>query len=261
MRTIARHHVQVDADHLKQLGAFCKSLKPRSHGMTPKNRECLRQFDDPQFVAALMRLPGEMFAEAMKCVSPTKGEALIAQTAVAIEILLMAPIRIKNLGQLAVGETLVFGRNDNAHIVVGWEEVKNETDLEMPLPGPTVRMIRTYLARSHPLLAQESTAWLFPGEGDRPKALATLSRQIVKAAGVRCGLQINVHIFRHIAAKLYLEANPGAYGVIKLLLGHESIETTMGFYCGTESAAAFRRYDRFIPGLRTDGSRPPRDPS
>lgn len=250
-RMIARDHLGAGPEELEQLTALCCNLKPKgTSGMTAKNRALLRQFDAPRAVDALLHLPPQMFAEACKAKDPTKAEALVAQTAVAIEILLMAPIRIKNLAQLRMEDTLVFNSDDTAHIVISADDMKTDADLEMPLPAESVRMIRTYLARFHPLLTGNGADWLFPGLPGRHKALATVSRQIVRALRVRAGLKVNVHAFRHIAAKLYLETNPGGYGVIKLLLGHRSIETTMNYYCGTEGAAAVRHYDQMILAKR-----------
>ena len=56
--------------------------------------------------------------------------------------------------------------------------------------------------------------------------------------------------FRHIATKLYLDAHPGAYGVVRLLHGHKSVDTTTRFYCGEETAAAIQHYDAHILNVR-----------
>jgi integrase len=58
------------------------------------------------------------------------------------------------------------------------------------------------------------------------------------------------HLFRHVAAKLFLDAQPGAYEVVRRVLGHRSIETTTGFYTGLETAASVRHFDRTILRLR-----------
>ena len=62
-------------------------------------------------------------------------------------------------------------------------------------------------------------------------------------------VKVDPHLFRHIAAKLDLEAQPGAYGVVRLLLaaiGHAAAK----YYCGTETAAALKHFDAFILSLR-----------
>ena len=56
---------------------------------------------------------------------------------------------------------------------------------------------------------------------------------------------------------LYLLAHPGAYGVIRLVHGHKSVETTTQFYCGMESTAAMRHFDEHILKLRDQAIPPP----
>jgi integrase len=74
----------------------------------------------------------------------------------------------------------------------------------------------------------------------------SLSDQIVKAIRRFTGLQMNVHLFRHLAAKLYLDRHPGAYAIVSRLLGHKSIQTTMDFYTAFEAAAAARHFDQTV---------------
>ena len=68
-------------------------------------------------------------------------------------------------------------------------------------------------------------------------------------------MRVHPHLFRHIAAKLYLDANPGSYEVMRRVLGHRSIETTTAFYTGLETAAAVRHFDATILKLRKSGGR------
>jgi hypothetical protein len=65
-------------------------------------------------------------------------------------------------------------------------------------------------------------------------------------------MRINVHLFRHVAAKLYLDANPGGYEVVRRVLGQRSLNTTINFYTGLETAAAVRHFDGTILKLRRD---------
>jgi integrase len=68
------------------------------------------------------------------------------------------------------------------------------------------------------------------------------------------GLRVNPHLFRHIGAKLFLDGNPGAYEVVRRVLGQRSIETTTNYYTGCETAAAVRHFDAEILKLRRTGS-------
>ena len=65
-------------------------------GLAQKNRERLRQFRDQGVIEKLMRLPQQLMAEARR-LPPSFRSAMLVQTAVAIAILINAPIRIGNL--------------------------------------------------------------------------------------------------------------------------------------------------------------------
>jgi len=61
---------------------------------------------------------------------------------------------------------------------------------------------------------------------------------------------MNVHLFRHVCAYLFLKAHPGEYETVRLLLGHSSLAVTVRAYCGLERDDAVRRYDELIDNYR-----------
>lgn len=61
---------------------------------------------------------------------------------------------------------------------------------------------------------------------------------------------MNVHLFRYLATKLHLETYPEDIETVRQILGHRSITTTLRSYTDIKTAAAFRRYDDIIAGLR-----------
>ncbi|MGP8026158.1 MAG: tyrosine-type recombinase/integrase [Acidocella sp.] len=250
---VARHWVKADDRTIQTLTLFCKNLAPKKDGMTRKNKERLRQFDDPRQLNMLLDLPETMMREACATAEPTVLEARVAQLAIAVEILLMAPLRIGNIAALEIGRTLFLNGTKSGHIVIAGTEVKNDYDIEFPLPQVTLRMIDTYLKRFHPLLAPAGSTMLFPSLDGGHKRSTVLSHQLQQCIGRRCGIKMHAHLFRHLAGKIYLEAFPGAYGVIKILLGHKNIDTTIRTYCGTEHAAVYRRYDEFLEARRGVG--------
>ena len=77
-----------------------------------------------------------------------------------------------------------------------------------------------------------------------------LRAQITKLLRDELGVDFHPHLFRHLAAGLYLDENPGAYEEVRRLLGHSRIETTIQFYAGAETKAAVRRYDAMVLRLR-----------
>ena len=57
-------------------------------------------------------------------------------------------------------------------------------------------------------------------------------------------------LFRHIAGTIYLHENPGAYEVVRQVLGHRNISTTTNFYTGQEERRARQHFIGVIQKLR-----------
>jgi integrase len=251
LKAVARHHLHVEQGHLDRITGIMRRLDVGRRGLTQKNRSRLRQLDDPQNAAALLRLPYTLIDVAAQNPRPHAG-ALQAQTAVAIEIELMAPIRIGNLARLDIERNLIRpGRGNKVHIVIEPEDVKNREPLDYPLPLESVALIERYLSEFRPRLAPPGcfTA-LFPGRSGGSKSLNRLCDQICATVHRYTGMRMHPHLFRHAGAKLYLDANPGSYEVIRRVLGHRSKSTATDFYTGLESASAVRHFDATILKLR-----------
>lgn len=246
IRAIAKHWVGVDAEHLAELEALCNRLYTRQAGMTDANRERLRPFDDPENVSRLLNLPSELMAEAEGGGPPTEATALLAQTAVAVELLLMTALRRRNLAHLDLERHLVRSKGGGVTLRISGDEVKNGVEVDKQLPDRTVGFLNIYCEKYRPVLLKVPNPYLFPGPKDRPKSCERLAMQVTACVRDRCGLHVHMHLFRHITAKIFLDANPGAYGVVRLLHGHRSVETTTKYYTGMESAAALRHYDEHI---------------
>lgn len=247
---IARDRVGVDDEHLDQLRCLCSKLGaglPR--GLTDTNRERLRPFDDERHVSALMQLPSDLVRRARR-EDDGRQAALQVQIAVAIELLLMAPIRRRNLVSLCLERHISWtrsGRTGVAHLVTPADEVKNGEPVELEVPAGSSSLLQLYLDQYRPRLLAGPCPWLFPGRTPHAaKAAQVLAKQVSDTVRERIGLDVNLHLFRHIAAKLFLDDHPGEYEVVRRLLGHKRIETTIAFYAGAETAAAVRRYDDHI---------------
>jgi hypothetical protein len=84
--------VHVEPHHLDQMGSIIRRLAPGRRGLTETNRTRLRYFDDRGNILALLRLPDELMRQARRHRNLRRG-AVRAEMAVAIELLLMAPLR------------------------------------------------------------------------------------------------------------------------------------------------------------------------
>ncbi|MBT3400535.1 MAG: site-specific integrase [Rhodospirillaceae bacterium] len=256
MKTLARHWVGVDDEHLSSLKDLCGRVDPRNKGMTDKNRDRLRQFDDPKNVALLLNFPRTRVDQILRSDRGLRGDAVTLQLALAVELLLMAPIRAENLVGIDIDRHIQrsrTGKTGVVHLVIPGAEVKNQQDLEFELPPETVELLDLYLRDFHPRLVSGSCSWLFPGKANKHKSRELFGDQVSKAVFKATGLRTNLHLFRHIAAKLYLDRNPGGYEVVRRLLGHCSMETTVRFYASMENAAAGRHFDDVILNLRQSG--------
>ncbi len=47
-----------------------------------------------------------------------------------------------------------------------------------------------------------------------------------------------MHQFRHAAGALILKHRPGEYELVRRILGHKSVQTTINFYCDLETTQA-----------------------
>ncbi len=249
--SVARHWVEADPASILDLKKFCKRLSDDS-SMAPKVRKRLRQFDDEQAVQKLLALPGMLVAQARgREGKPTPADALLVQSAVAIELLLMVPIRRQNLVALDIQQHIECHRSGTVYLTIPGAQVKNGVDIEAILPPSLVKLMDLYLAQYRPLLDPGNTSsWLFPGWPRRHKSRERFASQIRDTIKQQTGLLVNVHLFRAIAAKIYLDRNPGGYGVVKHLHGHKSLATTIRSYCGLEGKKTIAHYDQLITEKR-----------
>lgn len=159
---------------------------------------------------------------------------------------------------IALSRHLVWGREgnrDTAHLVFPASEVKNDADLEFRLPRRVIDLLQVYVAKARPLLTAAGNDFLFPGQGQRYKGPGVLSKQIAAAAIRILGVRVTGHQFRHLVGYVYLRENPGSHEVVRRILGHKNIATTIGSYAGMEQAAAIKHYDSFIENLRQRNTR------
>jgi integrase len=170
---------------------------------------------------------------------------------VAIELRLVAPIRFQSLLPLKLGIHFHSVSQDGARVVylsLPGHLVKNKVPLEFELPQETVNLLHLYVQRYLPVLSAKGDGMLFPGSIAGHKCYAGLADQVRNAVSRYGGLNVSMHAFRHIAAKLHLLQRPHDYLPVSLLLGHLSVETTMKYYCELERPSVARQYGRDVLG-------------
>ena len=259
---IARTRTDLGEDELRELERLRRRFKPKHQGMTEKNKSRIRQFHNERSTLALFDLPRVLVAQA-KTMPPSRKRALRVQTALAIQILLFSPIRLGNLVGLDRQRHFLRTRHkgkDGLHLCIPAGEVKNDVDLEFPLPEETVELLNLYMTTYQPDLVPEPNSFLFPGQKGGPKDEGGFWRQITKTIRHETGLEVNPHLFRHLAGFFHLSHQPGEYEVVRRVLGHKSINTTTQNYLGMETAAAVQRFDESVLAIRDKVSSLPRIP-
>ena len=248
---IAKHWAKVPPDELEKFKAAEANLRPEHSGMTEKNERRLRILANPTNTRKIVRLPFEVIS-ALDHTKPTIRSAIEVQSAIAVMTLLIAPIREKNLAALDIDINLHQVRDTEWFLVIPAKDVKNKQDLTFPISKDIIDLFKIYLKIYRPLLEKNPSKKLFISLNGREKTANEMGAQLPKFIKKHTGLVMNVHLFRHFAAYLYLKANPGHYEPVRQLLGHKDIKTTYRFYTKLEQEEAFRQYDNIIDKLRNE---------
>ncbi len=253
LRSIAKYHVGVPDELLKKIEKVCSRLTQQNAGLTEKNRERLIQFDDSKNVQKLFWFGKTAFDRAVKNDDGNRQVAHEASVALAVELLLHAPMRITNLASLQLDRHLRWekaGRKGSLSISIAGHEVKNGEPLNFPFPAPVSNMVRTYLEKFRPRLFKGQNNYLFPSRNGKAKRSDTLGKQISKGIWDTRGLRVNPHLIRHIVAKQLVESMPGNYELPRRILGHKNSDTTFMYYEGNETKPAIEYWQNLLTSKR-----------
>lgn len=245
------HRLGLDGDALKRLSDVRFVLEEyREEGMTPKNLALIRQVLTPDVWPRVVNLPEQLMRKARSLQGHALAHAaVLAQIAVAVAILTVAPVRLDNLTGIRLEEHLTKpgGPDSNYWLVFRKYDVKNRQPLQFKLDETVTAIIDEYVYKFRPRLLRGSNAdWLFPGERGNRKNKISFSTQIVDRVEELTGIRITVHQFRHAAGALMLKHHPGNYELVRRILGHKSIETTRKFYCELDTTQASEIYAEII---------------
>jgi len=245
------HAIGLDEDALRCLGDLRFRLEEfREVGMTEKNLALIRLVLTEGVWSRVVNLPDALMREArlQRRHAPVRA-AVLAQIAVAVAILTVAPVRLGNLSSIRLGENLIKpgGPYSNFWLTFPKYDVKNRTALQFKLDETVTAIINEYVHDFRPALMRGSNAdWLFPGEVGNHKEKISFSTQIVERVEKSTGLRITVHQFRHAAGALILKHRPGEYELVRRILGHKSVQTTKNFYLSLETTQASDIYTDIV---------------
>jgi Phage integrase family len=248
---IARETKCIGEAAFERLDQMRRALEDeRRGGLTDKNTALIRQVLTPGVWDRVVRLPQDMMSIARSQLpsAPTKG-ALTAQLAIAIAILAVAPVRLANLVAIKLETNLIKpgGSASDYWLTFPDYDVKNRVQLQYPLEPYLTRMIDEYVHDFRPiLLRSRRDDWLFPGQKGGAKSSTLLSGQITQRIHRTTGLRMTVHQFRHAAGALILRSRPGEYEIVRQLLGHRNVQTTISSYIGLQNIHASEIFSKIV---------------
>jgi hypothetical protein len=247
---IAKEMKCLDEEACERLEQMRRDLEDhRRGGLTDKNIAFIRQVLTPGVWERVVKLPFAMMASARRLQHQPIRAAVTAQLAVAIAILSVAPVRLANLTAIRLGTNLIKpnGPHSNHWLVFPDYDVKNRVPLEYPLAQYLTRLIDEYVHDFRSVLLRgRNEDWLFPGEFGGAKHEVCLSSQITKRIFKETGLRMTVHQFRHAAGALILKRRPGEYELVRRLLGHRNVQTTINAYVGLENIQASEIFSKIV---------------
>lgn len=263
--SIARSDPEMSPENLIELNNLRRLLeRHRMSGLTPKNREAVRFALQDESWRKVVRLPAHLMkeAEARRKTSPVTS-AIKAQLAIAIRILVVAPVRIENLCEIEIGKNLVRPSGPGSKYFLTFErfDVKNNIPLDFELDRLTTDLIDRYIGNHRPrLMRGRNHRFLVPGVAADKKDTRTLGDQISKRLWKSLGMRLTAHQFRHAGAALLLSDRPGDYEVARQLLGHKSLRTTISHYIGLETISSTRIFGSIVTQLDEPLDNPPAAP-
>jgi hypothetical protein len=240
---IAKETKCLDDKDCERLHEMWEDLEQhRPEGPTEKNIALIRQVLTPGVWNRVVKLPYALMANArsQQAYAPVRA-AVTAQLAVAIAILTFAPVRLANLTAIRLGFNLIKpdGPVSNYWLVFPDHDVKNRVKLEYPLEQSITQLIDEYVHDFRPNLMRGSNEdWLFPGRCSGAKNKIGLSGQVTECIYKATGLRMTTHQFRHAAGAIVLRRPPGEYELVRRLLGHRNVQTTINAYIGLENIQA-----------------------
>ena len=180
--------------------------------------------------------------------------------AIAIALLTYIPLRSHNLVSLTFGTHLFLNDDVRATstLELAGHEVKNGSELAFDIPPVVARMLIEYRDRVAPNIIGRRPERLFENVDGSPKSQAGVAWLISTNVYRRTGIEIAPHQFRHLSARVLLDAEPGNFEGAKQLLGHKSLRTTVAAYAGIDSRRAARHHQRLIDQALEAQARAPR---
>jgi integrase/recombinase XerD len=166
-----------------------------------------------------------------------------------LDVAVEAGLRISELAALTCGD-VSLGTGANLHVVG-----KGRKKRRVPLGRETVGVLRAWLAER----GADPADPLFPTTTGRRMSRDAIERRValhVERAAIGCPSlehkEVSAHTLRHTCA-MRLRSKGVALEIIALILGHEQVTTTYGFYLHADMGAAEQAIALVAPTGTTPG--------
>ena len=251
--TVARWWCDAPMAHQEELAKLASNMRPETglNQMTPGNRKMLRQFNNREMALRVLMTPHDIVEPFLHRAGFSTTELRRLQRATMAEVQIATALRPKNLAALILGIN-VFERGGKLYIHLPSVEVKNKVELEFELSDHCAKILRFYISTVRPLLCKCDSRYLWPSKNGRSLTATHIGTALGDFMEAEVGVRVTGHRFRHVVGYIYLLDNPNGYEVVRLLLGHKSIKTTMQYYASLEVKEGHKRYDDFIERRRRE---------
>jgi integrase len=237
------------------LEAVLRRTSTPQRGLSKRARDRLRPFDNPSLRVRLFNLPAEGYrqAEAELAAGRTVRAAQLHERALALDLLLLQPLRPRALAALDV--VMHFERDPNGRVErlhVPGQLVKNGVAIDAPIPRTLARRLDRHRKVFRPLLPNPTggTA-LFPGDRKSARSREALNEGMSSWVQRELGVPFSIGLVRHIVATVLYDADPNAGPVAQRLLAHTTIQTTEKMYGHMSTRAAHRIWSEQIESARS----------
>ena len=250
------------AAELKKLRAWVRKGTPAHDGMSPARQEWLQRFgSNPALKRQLHRMPETLMRDASKLLAEwqalkrgRKSKAMMTAlsfgiAACAATILFrVSPLRARNLRELAFrgpDAQLVMRNGGAMRLSIPGGSVKNGKPIDAELDSDAAHFVAWYLAEIRPKLVQDhpyghelaDSDYLFPGKTEFAPMNETVLADHYQRGCDHLGLDMTLHLARHITTYLILDDDPNAVAEAAALLSDE-VSTVRAHYAWVDAQKA-----------------------
>ena len=262
-----RNHSSTVGARLLQLSEAARVMAPEVNwSWLRRIRSRLRRMSTPARDDRARLVPAAtliaLYAELVRRAEESNGtsvhrRAVLVRDALMLAVLLICPMRAKNMAGMAIGTTLQR-RGDEWWVAFSPAEMKNRRPYEAPLPG-LAPQIEHYIEHYRPcLVARSATAVagnaLWISDGGKPLTAKEVGQVVSRRTKLELGRDLNPHLFRKLVPTELAIHDPEHVGIAQPLLGHAEYRTTQRAYNLGRALDAAHRHQELIRSIRRQSS-------